>query len=106
GVHNSYLSFWFNTGIVGLLLYLRSFVLIFIKASRLVPLSLGVMFAVMFSVTYESWLVSSLNPFTIILLIIITAVTEEEIANWEHYAPEETEESDDNPAPSTALLPA
>ena len=91
GVHNTYLSFWFNFGIVGLLIFLRSFVLIFIKASRLVPLSLGIMFAVMFSITYESWLVSSLNPFTIVLLIIITVVTEEEIANWDQHAPADPE---------------
>ncbi|HRH69303.1 MAG TPA: O-antigen ligase family protein [Flavobacteriales bacterium] len=79
GVHNSYLSFWFNVGIVGLLIYFRSFILIFIKASKLVPVSLGVMFAVLWSITYESWLVSSLNPYTIILIIILTVLTEPEI---------------------------
>lgn len=89
GVHNSYLSFWFNVGIVGLVLFLRSFILIFVKASKLVPFSLGVMFGVMFSITYESWLVSSLNPFTIILLIIITMVTEEEIVRWDENSEEE-----------------
>lgn len=104
GVHNSYLSFWFNVGIIGLVLFLRSFILIFVKASKLVPFSLGVMFAVMFSVTYESWLVSSLNPFTIILLIIITMVTEEEIAQWDDnsavdQAPEEENEIGLLPAP-------
>ncbi len=102
GVHNSYLSFWFNVGIVGLVLFLRSFILIFVKASKLVPFSLGVMFGVMFSITYESWLVSSLNPFTIILLIIITMVTEEEIVRWdedseENQAPEEDKEVDLQP---------
>lgn len=102
GVHNSYLSFWFNVGIVGLVLFLRSFILIFVKASKLVPFSLGVMFGVMFSITYESWLVSSLNPFTIILLIIITMVTEEEIVRWdedseENQAPEEDQEVDLQP---------
>lgn len=102
GVHNSYLSFWFNVGIVGLVLFLRSFILIFVKASKLVPFSLGVMFGVMFSITYESWLVSSLNPFTIILLIIITMVTEEEIVRWdddseENQAPEEEQEVDLQP---------
>ena len=79
GVHNSYLSFWFNVGIVGLLIYFRSFILVFIKASKLVPVSLGVMFAVLWSITYESWLVSSLNPYTIILIIILTVLTETEI---------------------------
>jgi O-antigen ligase len=94
GVHNSYLSFWFNVGIVGLVIYLRSFVLMFIKAAKNVPMSMGVMFAVMFSITYESWLVSSLNPFTIILVIIFTVVSEEEIALWHERIPEPEEEED------------
>lgn len=89
GVHNSYLSFWFNVGIVGLFIYFRSFVLLFIKASKLVPISLGIMFAVLFSITYESWLVSSLNPYTILLVILFTIVSEEEIVNWEERAAEE-----------------
>jgi len=81
GVHNTYLSFWLDLGIVGLFIFLRSFILVFIKASKLVPISMGVMFAVLFSITYESWLVSSLNPYTIILVLIMTVVTEEEIAS-------------------------
>ncbi len=80
GVHNTYLSFWLDVGIVGLLIFFRSFILAFIKASKMVPMSVGVMFAVLFSITYESWLVSSLNPYTIILVIILTVVSEEEIA--------------------------
>lgn len=83
GVHNTYLSFWFDFGIVGLTIFLRSFILAFIKSSKLVPMSLGVMFAVLFSITYESWLVSSLNPYTIVLLIILTVVSEEEIVLWD-----------------------
>lgn len=89
GVHNTYLSFWFDVGIVGLIIFFRSFILMFIKASKLVPMSIGVMFAIMFSITYESWLVSSLNPYTIIVLIIITVVSEEEIVLWE-FAEDET----------------
>jgi len=83
GVHNSYLSMWFNMGIIGLLIYLRSFFLLFIKAAKLAPMSIAVMFSVMFSIMYESWLVASLNPYTIVLLMIMTVVSEEEITNWE-----------------------
>lgn len=85
GVHNTYLSFWFDVGAVGLAIFFRSFILMFVKASKLVPMSIGVMFAIMFSITYESWLVSSLNPYTIIVLIIITIVSEEEIVQWETF---------------------
>lgn len=101
GVHNTYLSFWLDVGIVGLLIFFRSFVLIFIKASKNVPVSMGVMFAVMFSITYESWLVSSLNPYTIILVIMLTILSEEEIALWKEYTPEEETETD----PATVPVP-
>jgi len=79
GVHNSYLAFWLNVGIVGLFLYFRSFTLIFIKASKNTPLALAVMFSVLFSIIYESWLAGSLNPYTILLLVILTLMSEEEI---------------------------
>lgn len=104
GVHNSYLSFWFNVGIVGLIIYFRSFILLFIKASKLVPLSLGVMFAVMFSITYESWLVSSLNPYTIILIIIFTVVSEEEIVQWQERSDAEEAMEDDTPIQPVPVL--
>jgi O-antigen ligase len=94
GVHNSYLSFWLDVGIVGLLIYLRSFLLMFIKASKAVPMSLAVMFSTLFSIMYESWLVGSLNPFTIVLLTTMTMVTEEEIYDWEQLAAADEEASD------------
>ncbi|MEO8590196.1 MAG: O-antigen ligase family protein [Flavobacteriales bacterium] len=92
GVHNSYLSFWLDTGIVGLLTFLRSFFLLFFKASRLVPMSLAVMFSVLFSIMYESWLIGSLNPYTIVLLVIMTVVSEEEITDWATRVTEPDEE--------------
>jgi O-antigen ligase len=85
GVHNSYLSMWLNVGIVGLVIYLRSFLLLFFKSSKLAPISLAIMFSVLFSIMYESWLVGSLNPYTIVLLMIMTLVSEEEIAGWERF---------------------
>lgn len=96
GVHNTYLSMWLNVGIVGLLIFLRSLVLLFIKASKLVPMSLAVLFSVLFSIMYESWLVGSLNPYTIVLLMTMTVVTEPEIVEWRTrqpaFAEEEAEE--------------
>lgn len=89
GVHNSYLSMWLNVGIVGLVIYLRSFLLLFFKSSKLAPISLAIMFSVLFSIMYESWLVGSLNPYTIVLLMIMTMVSEEEIAGALRYTSEE-----------------
>ena len=79
GVHNSYLSMWFNVGIVGLIIYFRSFVLLFIKAAKQTRTAMAVLFATLFSINYESWLVGSLNPYTIMLLIIMTVISEPEI---------------------------
>ena len=75
----------------------------FIKASKLVPMSIGVMFALMFSITYESWLVSSLNPYTIIVLIIITIVSEAEIVEWEVSNSDATEVFDEEAEVEPAL---
>jgi len=104
GVHNSYLSFWLDVGIVGLLIYLRSFLLMFIKASKALPMSLAVMFSTLFSIMYESWLVGSLNPFTIVLLTTMTMVTEEEIYNWHPLAAED--ESPNEEGAGDEVVPA
>jgi len=101
GVHNTYLSMWLNVGIVGLLIYLRSLFLIFFKASKLVPMSLAIMFSVLFSIMYESWLVGSLNPYTIVLLMIMTVVTEPEIVQGLPALDEDGEvEAEGVPAPA------
>jgi|688.fasta_scaffold11952_15 hypothetical protein len=96
GVHNSYLTMWFNTGITGVLLYFRSFFLLFVKANKKAPIAFGVLFATLFSVLYESWLTGSLNPFSILLVTIMTMMTEDEIVDWEAHLPdEEAVEGDD-----------
>ena len=71
-VHNTYLSMWMNTGIIGLLLFLAAFFRTFFKVASKSYYALPVMFAVMFSITFESWLMGSLNPYTIVFLMIIT----------------------------------
>lgn len=88
GVHNSYLTMWFNTGIIGVLIYFRSFFLIFFKANKRVPIAFAIMFATMFSILYESWLTGSLNPFTILLVTMLTLITEDEIVDWRSYQEE------------------
>lgn len=109
GVHNSYLSMWFNMGIVGLIIYFRSFLLLFIKAAKQAPMSLAALFSVLFSINYESWLVGSLNPYTIVLLILMTVLSEEEIAGWRHRQAEEegekVEEEAGNSSLRTPLIP-
>lgn len=72
GVHNTYLIIWLNTGAVGLLLFLRGFFLTYIESSKHSTIAIPVMLTVMFSVNFEPWLASSLNPFTSMLLISIS----------------------------------
>jgi O-antigen ligase len=92
GVHNTYLSMWLNVGIVGLAIFLRSLFLVFYKASKQLPMSLAVFFSVLFSIMYESWLVGSLNPYTIVLLMTMTVVTEPEIVYWKERGAEPAED--------------
>jgi O-antigen ligase len=104
GVHNTYLTFWLNVGITGLLIFLRSLFLIFIKAGKHTPVALAILFSVLFSILYESWLAGSLNPYTILLIIILTLVSEDEITG----TVEEGPHGDEAPAaaPPDLLLPA
>ncbi|MCH8902367.1 MAG: O-antigen ligase family protein [Bacteroidetes bacterium] len=75
GVHSTYLSMWLNTGLIGLMAFVYGIVRIFIKARNYSHFAFPVMFAVLFSITFESWLMGSLNPFTIQFLIILTLLT-------------------------------
>lgn len=93
GVHNSYLTMWFNMGLIGVLIYFRSFILIFIRASKQVKIAYPVMLSVFFSILYESWINGSLNPFTITLFISLTIMSESEIYDWNNI--EEIEPEDD-----------
>lgn len=40
---------------------------------------MAVLFSVLFSILYESWLAGSLNPYTILLLVILTVMSEGEV---------------------------
>lgn len=77
GVHNTYLIIWLNTGLLGLIAFLRSLILIFIKGSRNNTYAFPAMFAIMLSINFEPWLAASLNPYTILFLIILTLLTED-----------------------------
>ena len=72
--HQSFLTFWLDTGLVGLLLYVVALIMTFVKAAKLNVLALPILFALLFSVSFESWLTASLNPFTIILIMILTVL--------------------------------
>lgn len=74
GVHNTYLIIWLNTGLIGLALFLRALVVVFIKASKNVNMAFPILWMVMFTILLEPWLAASLNPFTILFVMAITTM--------------------------------
>lgn len=71
GVHNSYLSMWFDSGILGLVAYFGGIFAILIKVMKDNYLIIAFVTSIAFNIYFESWLVASLNPFTIVYLMII-----------------------------------
>ncbi len=72
GVHNSYLSMWFDSGIIGVIFYYGALIKLVLKSTKFDYIGLAFLVSILFNSTYESWLVASLNPFTILFLIILT----------------------------------
>lgn len=72
--HNSYLTFWLDTGLVGLISYIIGLIAMFVKAAKYSRLAIPILYSILFSNQYESWLTASLNPFTIQLLFILSII--------------------------------
>ena len=83
GVHNVYLILWLNTGAVGLLLYLFSFIQLFFEAAKNSGLALPILFACLFVANFEPWLSASLNPYTIQFIICIAVILHIPEINYE-----------------------
>jgi O-antigen ligase len=77
GVHNTYLIIWLNTGLAGLLIFLRAIILLFVKASKNTVVATPALWLVLFSILLEPWLAASLNPFTILLIIALCIMTDD-----------------------------
>jgi len=83
--HNSWLAMWLNTGLVGLVMYASAFIYRFVKVAGSSPYVLPLMYCVLFSATFEAWLVGSLNPYTPMLLLMWSYF---EVASATEKAPE------------------
>jgi O-antigen ligase len=70
--HNSYITFWLDTGLFGLLFYIIGLLRSFIICAKNTRSAIPLMYAVGFHAFFESWLTGSLNPFTIQLLLLMT----------------------------------
>lgn len=72
GVHNSYLSMWFDGGLVGVALYFGALMIFAFRTISVTYVIIPFLTSIFFNITYESWLVASLNPFTILFLTLLT----------------------------------
>jgi hypothetical protein len=61
--HNSFITLWLDTGLIGLILVFRGLFLSFIRVFKVSPLFLPALLSILFSMFFESWFAASLNPF-------------------------------------------
>jgi O-antigen ligase len=74
-VHNSYLSVWLDTGLTGLIFFIFGWLCCIIRyVSDRHGIVFSVLAGVLISTNVESWLISSLSPFTVILLIVFSVI--------------------------------
>ncbi len=79
--HNTYLTVLMDTGFVGLITFLFGWLSRFTDAVRRSAFGFPVLIIIIFSTNVETWLSASLNPFTIILIIILTLLTDKHFLN-------------------------
>jgi len=70
--HNSFLTIWLDTGLLGLFYFIIGFFSIFLKTFKRSFIVLPIFIIIGFTGFLESWLCGSLNAFTFQLLIIFT----------------------------------
>tara|TARA_B110001450_G_scaffold71199_1_gene67496 strand:+ start:12282 stop:13556 length:1275 start_codon:yes stop_codon:yes gene_type:complete len=70
--HNSFLTILYDTGLLGLISFIF-FIFYNAYKSNNAVLTIPIILGVFISALYESWLSASLNPFTIIFLLIIVS---------------------------------
>lgn len=93
--HNSFLTLWLDTGLIGIILFVFSLLRTTFYAIRQTPYTLPVLYGVLFSSNFESWLAASLNPFTSLFLIIITILCNPGLLNTtEEPSPDNLENTD------------
>ena len=77
GVHNVAFGFWLTLGLVGVLLFFFGLFYTFIKAASKSPFAIPMLYGTLFSITFEAWLMGSLNPYTNIFLLSLVVMTYE-----------------------------
>ena len=76
--HNSFISIWLSTGLFGLVLFMYAILSKFITAAKNTFIALPILAMILFSAFFESWLIGSLNPYSILLMMSLTIMTAHE----------------------------
>ncbi len=63
-IHNSYLTIWLNTGLLGLASFILGLIVLVVRAQKRSPSIAPMFFAAIIIGFFESYLVASLNPYT------------------------------------------
>lgn len=95
--HNSYLTLWLDTGLVGLVFYIVALLSTFVKAALNSRVSIAIMYAILFQIFFESWLAASLNPYTILLIIMLVILSDANIVKGEETVEKEEEKEEKLP---------
>jgi len=77
--HSSYLTIWLDTGVIGLGLFVFGLLMNIINAIANSRYTLPIVFAILFTTYFESWLAGILSPFTSTFLILLTALQQESV---------------------------
>lgn len=72
GVHNSFLIFWLNNGLLGLTAFVGGMVALVVEVAKKNLLIFPIIYACLFQAYFEPWMAGSLNPYTLIFLLILT----------------------------------
>lgn len=75
--HSSYLTIWLDSGLFGLALFIFGLLATVINAVANSRYTLPMVFAILFTTYFESWLAGTLSPFTSLFLILLTALQQE-----------------------------
>ena len=73
--HNSYLTICFDTGFLGLLSFLYFIIMNFLNSNNFIK-NFPILVGLLLSALFESWMSASLNPFTILLMLIIALISQ------------------------------
>ncbi len=88
GIHNVFLGLWMCFGIIGVVLFYQALIRLFLRMAQHSYLAIPLLYSVLFSTSYEAWLMGSLNPFTVYFIqSLVILEYEPQVANTAQESP-------------------